>query len=280
MPSSLIWKPTMRLSDLLSRAPANEEAQVEGFLGANPMGWGRHKTIEVGRVALNFRCKACSDVRTFMSGDKLSCLVVGDRVVSIDACLKCPSCQAAVEAWFLVVSRDSLYERAPTVRLERYVENRRGLASRLGIGAGGFDDLLERSQVAYEAQLGAGSMVYLRKIFEVLTYEVAAVAQISVKGRKGGRKPFRDVLEEVDATHHIIPTAFSRDGYKLFSELSNIVHGGTSEDVALEKYQPCRSLVIGVIQNVVRNEEMKQAIDTLGWNIANLQVSASGEIDS
>lgn len=66
----------MRLSDLLSRAPANDEAQVEGFLGGRQLGWGQHKTIQVGRIALNFNCKTCGDARTFMSGDKLSCLVV------------------------------------------------------------------------------------------------------------------------------------------------------------------------------------------------------------
>src|SRR5436305_8269592 len=97
----------MRLSELLSKAPANEEAQVERFLSAR-LPWGKHKTIEVGKVAINFKCKTCDNVRTFMSGDKLSCLGVGDRVVSIDACLKCPVCKATIEAWFLVVSRDEL----------------------------------------------------------------------------------------------------------------------------------------------------------------------------
>ena len=270
----------MRLSDLLSRAPSSGEAQVEGFLGGRIMGWGQHKTIQVGRIALNFTCKACGDARTFMSGEKLSCLVVGDRVVSIDACLKCPACEAVVEAWFLVVSRNSLYEQAPTVRLERYVENRRGVASRLGVGAGGFEDLLERAQLAYEERLGAGSMVYLRKIFEALTKEVADVAGISTTGHRGRRKPFRALLEEVDAEHHIIPTVFSSDGYKLFSELSEVVHGGSSEDVALEKYLPCRSLIIGVIKNVVSNQEMKQAIDTLGWDVEGLALQPVGEMAS
>lgn len=179
-----------------------------------------------------------------------------------------------------MVSRDSLYEQAPVVRLERYVENRRGVASRLGMGAGGFDDLLERAQLAYEEQLGAGSMVYLRKIFEALTKEVADVAGISTTGRKGGRKPFRELLEEVDAEHHIIPTVFSSDGYKLFSELSEVVHGGSSEDVALEKYLPCRSLIIGVINNVVNNQEMKQAIDALGWDVDGLELQPVGEMAS
>ncbi|MBU8859230.1 MULTISPECIES: type I restriction-modification system subunit M [unclassified Micromonospora] len=203
-------------------------------------------------------------------------LGVGDRVVSIDACLKCPVCQAAIEAWFLVVSRDELDGPAPTVRLERYVDNRRGMASRVGVGAGDFDDLLERAQLAYEVQLGAGSMVYLRKIFEAITNQVADIAGIPTIGNNGGRKPFRNLLREVDAQHHIIPLAFSSDGYKLFSELSEIVHGNSSEEVALQKYHPCRSLVIGIIQNVASDQEMKRAIDALGWNVGRVSVPSSG----
>lgn len=267
----------MRLSEVLSKAPATEDLQVEGFLGTRRIPWGQHRSIDVGKVALNFNCKVCGDARTFMSGEKLSCLVVGERVVSIDACLKCPLCGIAVEAWFLVVSRESLYDQAPVVRLERYVENRRGVATRLGIGAGSFDDLLERAELAYEQGLGAGAMVYLRKIFETLTYEVADIAGIKTTGRRGGSKPFRPLLEEVDKKHNIIPSAFSRDGYKLFTELSGVVHGDSSEEVALEKYPHCRRLVIGVINKVVEDTEMKTAIDALGWDLDNLDLLGDGE---
>lgn len=270
----------MRLSEVLSRAPASEDAQVEGFLGSRRLSWGKHKTIEVGRVALNFKCKPCGDARTFMSDDRLSCLVVGDRVVSIDACLKCPLCGAAIETWFLVVARSSLYDQAPVVRLERYVENRRGVASRLGVGAGDFDDLLERAQLAYEERLGAGSMVYLRKIFEALTIGVAQVAEMPTSRPNGKRKPFRELLEEVDEAHRIIPPAFAHDGYKLFSELSEVIHGDSTEEVALEKYVPCRSLILGVINNVIGNNEMKKAIDALGWQIDNIDLMAGGEMAS
>lgn len=265
----------MRLSELLSRVPAAEEAQVERFLTAR-LAWGKHKTIEVGRVAINFKCKKCANVRTFMSGDKLSCLGVGDRMVSIDACLKCPACGATVEAWFLVVSRDELDGQAPTVRLERYVDNRRDKASRVGVGAGDFDDLLERAQLAYEEHLGAGSMVYLRKIFEAITKKVADIAGISTTGSNGGNKPFRHLLQEVDERHHIIPSAFSNNGYELFRELSAVVHGDSSEEVALQKFDPCRRLVVGILQNVASDQEMKQAIDALGWNIVNLNAPSDG----
>lgn len=270
----------MRLSDVLSKAPRSEDLQVEGFLGARRVPWGQHRSIQVGRVALNFNCKNCRDARTFLSGDKLSCLVVGERVVSIDTCLKCSVCEAAVETWFLVVARGSLYERAPEVRLERYVENRRGVASRIGIGIESFDDLLERAELAYEQGLGAGAMVYLRKIFEMLTHEVADVAGVDLTGRKGGRKPFRDLLREVDAQRKIIPEAFSNDGYKLFSELSEVVHGDSSESTALTKFPHCRRLVVGVIKKVAEDGEMKRAVEELGWDLGDLDQLDSRQADS
>ena len=255
----------MRLSDLLSKAPVSDEAQVERFLeveeGAS-LRWGEHQSIEVGRVLLNFNCNACRDIRTFVSDENLSCLIVGERMVSIDAGLMCPGCDAVVEAWFLVVSREDLLAQAPTVRLERYVDNRRDVASRPGIGDQIFDSLLERARIAYEAHLGAGSMVYLRQAFELITRQVASAAGMTI----GERPRFGPLLRQVDEEHRIIPRAFSDNGYQLFSELSEVVHGRSTEAIALAKYQPCESLVRGVLQNVASDQEMRLAIDQLGWN--------------
>ena len=128
----------MRLSDVLSKAPDTAEAQVEGFLGTRRIGWGQHKKIRVGKVALNFFCRKCSDIRTFMSGDELSCLVAGECTVSIDATLRCPMCESPVETWFLVACDGDFYAQAPVVHLERYTENRRDSANRVGTGSGQF----------------------------------------------------------------------------------------------------------------------------------------------
>lgn len=48
----------------------------------------------------------------------------------------------------------------------------------------------------------------------------------------------------------------------------------------MEKYGPCRSLIVGVINNVVNDNEMKQAIEALGWNVDELELLASGELAS
>lgn len=256
----------MRLSDLLSKAPVSVEAQVEGFLEVEEgesLRWGEHQTIKVGRVLLNFNCNGCGDIRTFVSDEKLSCLIVGERVVSIDAGLMCPGCGAVVEAWFLVVARDDLLAQAPTVRLERYVDNRRNVANRLGIGDQIFDSLLERAQVAYEAHLGSGSIVYLRQAFELITKQVALAAGMVI----GERPQFGQLLRRVDEKHRIIPPAFSENGYQLFSELSEVVHGRSTEEIALAKFKPCESLVRGILQNVASDQEMRLAIEQLGWNV-------------
>jgi hypothetical protein len=258
------------LSDVLSKAPDTAEAQVEGFLGTRRMGWGQHKKIRVGKVALNFFCRKCTDIRTFMSGNELSCLVAGECTISIDVTLRCPLCESPVEAWFLVACNGDFYTQAPVVHLERYTENRRDSASRVGIDSGHFEDLLERAQIAYEDHLGAGSMIYLRKIFEAITTQVANIANIPVTTPKDKRKPFRDLLEEVDKQHHIIPARFASNGYRLFSELSEVIHGASSEEEALRKYLPCRQLTIGVVVNVRNDQNMASAIGALGWDVDDL----------
>lgn len=270
----------MRLSEVLNRAPDSESTQVENFLGTRRIGWGQHKKIEVGRVVHNFFCRTCGDLRTFASGDSLQCLVAGDQLVSIDATLKCPVCASSVEVWYVVASEGDLYAQAPVVCLERYTENRRDLVGGVGTGAGQFEDLLERAQTAYENQLGAGSMVYLRHIFEAITTEVATVAGMSTTRPSGARKPFRELLEEVDGKHHIVPARFSSNGYRLFSELSEVIHGGSSEEVALLKFLPCRQLILGVINNVKGDQAMAHAIDALGWDIDNLAAIAGEEVIS
>lgn len=262
----------MRLSELLSRAPESTTAQVEGFLGDRPLGWGKHKRIKVGKVFHNFHCRSCGDIRTFASSEELYCLGLSERQVSIDATLRCMACQASIEMWFLVESNDKIHSRAPEVRVERYTENLRDRADRVDVaGAGGqFSDLVMRAHIAYENQLGAGAVIYLRKIFEMITFEVAEIAGISILRGNGRRRTFFEVLQEVNEERNIIPQRYSSDGYKLFGELSNIIHGDADESVALSKFRPCLQLVLGVVDEVKRDNEFAVAIDELGWAAENI----------
>jgi hypothetical protein len=260
----------MRLSDVLSKAPNPTPAQVEGFLDDRPLNWGKHKKLKIGRVFHNFNCRQCDDQRTFESGDELYCLGLGDHAVSIDATLRCTACQSSVEAWFLVGSDGDIFGQAPEVRVERYTENLRDRADRVSTTNGQFADLMKRAQLAYETQLGAGSMIYLRKIFESITIEVAEIAQIAIKTSNGKRRPFKEVLKEVNEQRNIIPQRFSSDGYKLFSELSEVIHGDSDEDEALRKFKPCLDLVLGVVEEVNRDNVFAKAIEDLGWGVDNI----------
>lgn len=257
----------MRLSEVLSRAPDATPRQIEGFLDDRPLKWGKHKKIKVGKIFLNFHCRQCNAQRSFESGEELYCLGLGDCAVSIDATLRCPSCKSSVESWFLVESTADMSGRAPEVRVEGYTERLRDRADRVGTATGPFADLVKRAQTAFEAQLGAGSMIYLRKIFESIIVEVAEITGVAVTTPNNRRRPFKDVLQEVTNTQNIIPRRFSANGYQLFSELSEVIHGNSDEDEALKKFEPCLQLVLGVVEEVSRDQAFAKAIEDLGWNV-------------
>ncbi|MEW1706892.1 hypothetical protein AB0230_06575 [Microbacterium sp. NPDC089190] len=257
----------MRLPELLSRVPVTTTAQVESFLGSAELKWGKHRRIKVGKVFHNFLCLRCGDQRTFVSGDELDCLGLGDDQVSIDVTLRCTECEASVEAWFLVASDGPIAGQSPHVKVERYTENLRDRAERIDAASGPFADLVKRAQLAYENDLGAGAVIYLRKIFEKVTWEVAEILNIAVKKANGNPRPFAVVLEEVNGIRNIIPQRFSSDGYQLFRELSGIIHGDSTEAEALQKFKPCLQLVLGVVNEVRQDNVVAQAIEELGWNV-------------
>lgn len=251
--------------------------QVENFWGSyvewdedpdeeqEEIPWGYHEEIAVGRVVRNHTCMNCRDMRSFVSGETLSCLVVGERELSIDVALRCSVCDASTEAWFLVGSLHDLQAASPIMYLQRLSENRRDVVPPAAPHVDQIGDLLERAQIAHDQFLGAGSMIYLRKVFEISTMQAATAVGVTVKSAKGGRKPFRALLEEVDQVSKIVPPEFSSNGYQLFSELSEVIHGSADESEALGKYVPCRRLVIGVVENIRNNNEMSRAVAALGW---------------
>lgn len=270
----------MRLSEVLNRAPQTDKIQVENFLGSRRLAWGKSKKVEVGRVVHNFFCLNCGDLRTFQSDLTLTCLITGHNLVSIDVALQCPTCASSVEAWYLVASDEDLYAYNPIVYLDRYTENRREAARGLGSGADEFEQWLDQAQLAYEHRLGAGAMIYLRKIFESVTAGVATAAGISTQRPNGSRKPFKDLLREVDSEHCIIPASFASNGYTLFSELSEVIHGDSDEEEALRKYLPCRQLVLSVVKKIKEDRAVAGAIDALGWDVSGLERIAGSEVVS
>ena len=61
---------------------------------------------------------------------------------------------------------------------------------------------------------------------------------------------------------------FSRDGYKLFRELSNIVHGENNEEDGIKKFEPLYRLVVGIVENVKNHEEIMESLQKLQWNVS------------
>jgi hypothetical protein len=271
----------MRLSEVLSKAPTPVFTEVAGFLDDRPLGWGKHRKITIGNVVHNFLCRQCGELRTFASGngdrESLYALGLGETAVSIDVALKCTSCGATVETWFLVACNGDISVRQPEVRVERYMENLRDKADRADVPFGPFSDLVRRAQIAFEAGLGAGSMIYLRKIYEQITTEVAELAGIQTLKPNGKPRPFKEVLQEVNEARSIIPQRFSSNGYTLFEELSNVIHGDADETVALTKFKPALQLVLGVVDEVSRDTKFSNAIDELGWNAETIDELASQE---
>lgn len=261
----------MRLSDVLSKNPTNKFEQVEGFLNNRQLKCGQQTKISVGSVFLPYHCGDCQADMIFVSDDKLYCIGVHDQLISIDCALKCPRCKESVPIWFLVEIKGLMYSSAPEVRVLKRSEK---LSDKVTLNQGkyeGFSELLEKAERAYRDELGSGAIVYLRKILERVTNQTAEASSIQTtidcKNGKKKRKDFRSLLTEVDQKCSIIPKEFSENGYKLFKELSNIIHSdGSDEQLGLEKYEGLHRLVIGILDTVKNNKEMMEAIGILGWN--------------
>lgn len=256
----------MRLSEVLSRPISTDFAQVEGFLRNQRLGTGKNRRILIGKVALNYYCKRCLDGRTFFSDDELYCIGVNDHLVSIDVVMHCPICETTVQAWFLVESEDDIFMQAPYVRIIKRSEK---LSDMVFIDRDKYDDfseLLEKSQRAYRDGLGAGSIIYLRKILERATEQAAIAAGIDTRTANGKRKTYKALLEEVDRQCQIIPNQFAENGYRLFSELSEIIHGSCEKLQGLQKFEALYRLVVGVLDNIINNQQLMNAIGSLGWD--------------
>lgn len=256
----------MRLSDLLSKNKIKEFYQVEGFL-QRKVQVGQSRKLEVGRIALPYYCKICNDDLSFTSNSDLYCVGVNDKQISIDCVLTCPRCGKELPVWFLVDSQENINNPIIHARVLKRVEKFSEDVSVAKLTHGDYAELLAKAECAYKNDLGAGANIYLRKIFEIITINVAKAEKIEIFTSRGRPKKFSEILKAVDSKRSIIPREFASNGYTLFSELSEILHGErvTDED-ALKKYESLQRLVVGIIDNVKNNSELMSAIGQLGWN--------------
>lgn len=224
--------------------------------------------IDAGRIALNFYCKMCEDSRTFMSPDRLHALIINENLISIDAFLQCPICKTEIQVWFLLEVKD-MFTEEPKVKILKRTEKLSKNVSELRENSFGiYTDLLEKAMRASREGFGAGAIIYLRKVFEQVTNEIAKASGITTtfvnKKNKKQRKTFKELLTEVDEKCAIIPVEFSNNGYKLFGKLSDVVHGEYDEEIALEKFSAFYRLVTGIIENIKSKEEFRSAQQALG----------------
>ena len=260
----------MRLSDVLSKQVDNSTFQVEGFLGPRQPRWGESRKVEIGKISRNYHCDTCGDVRTFISTGTSNILLCGEVTISVDSTLRCSSCETSiVDAWFLVrqipePETGKPSSIAPTVRLERCVEQLREGVRPANPREGDIGKLLDLAQRAYDLGLGAGSLIYLRMAFETITKEVAETVGIQTVKSNSKSRPFKELLRDVDERCHIVPSSFSDHSYELFSELSEPIHGNTSERDSIAKYNSCLTLVEGIINNVKDGQQIEKAAQALG----------------
>jgi len=256
----------MRLSEVLSNKPTLSFKQVEGFLGKTQLLTGRQRKVQVGRIAINYYCKNCLEFRTFLSREEIYCIGVNEHLISIDSVLTC-HCGAKVQVWFLVDCDGSINGISPEVRVLKRSEKLSNEVLSNNELYGDYSKLLEKAHIAHREGLGAGSIIYLRKIFEQITIQSAIASGIDCLNSKGKRKSFKDLLEEVDLKCSIIPREFSMNSYRLFGELSEIIHGDYNEDSALAKYDSLNRLIVGILENIKNNNELNKAIEDLGWDL-------------
>lgn len=255
----------MRLSDVLSKPPSPSYIQVDGFLVGKQCKVGQQIILNVGRVALNFFCIDCDDFRTFYSCGKLTCLCVNKSMVSIDCVLICED-YPSIQVWFLVESDGDITGQAPSVKIIKRTEKLPTTVKMKRNDYGLCSELLEKARQGYQVGLGAGSLVYLRKSFEVATIKAAEALNLDYpKHQDGNPRNFAELLRKVDEKSSIIPIEFSADGYKLYRELGGVVHGAFDESEGLIKFEPLYRLVVGILDNIKNKREFQSAREALGW---------------
>lgn len=284
----------MRLSSRLSDRDKNH-GEVESFIdserytsikedatdGIVYISSGDFIEIKIGTINLPFYSTICQDSNSFISPKKLHCLIINEKMISIDCQLKCTDydkenskciqCNPDIQAWFLIEA-DDIFANNPNVHL---VKQNFKLPENIRLPVemdDKYSEWLAKAEIAYKERLGAGAIIYLRSAFEKITQEVGLSAGVTIKNDKDKFLNFREVLQRVDSECSIIPPIYAENGYELFSRLSEIAHGNSDEETALKEYDALKRLVFGIIENVRRknkelknNAEIKKALIDAGF---------------
>lgn len=259
----------MRLGDYLSKEPSIQYEQVEKFAGNRKPTLGKPKKIDIGQIACDFYCEKCGNNRAFTSSmnvpqkrkisSNIQMVPITNSLISIDARLMCSICGESIAVWFILDVEGDIMSQSPMVRLvKRNVKYTKYVRPKKDI-YGRYSESLSKADIAFREGLGAGSIIYLRKIFESVTYEVAAQNQVNITGKNGKRLTFKDTLARVCKNVNFIPQEFSEEGYKLFQILSDVVHDEFDETEGIKKYPALRRLVRGILDRQIDRVEIDSA---------------------
>lgn len=220
-----------------------------------------NKKIEIGKIALNFHCGYCKGMRTFISENHVYCVGVDNNKISIDANLTCTTCEKNIESWFLLKSRNEIYSIVPEVRIvtrslriPEEVKLQNKYTDKI-------ENFLLKSKLSYDQGLGIASITYLRIIFEEIIKEIAIEKSVISNIRE--RKSFKKILEEVNDLTNIIPKEFFNRGYKLYSLLSEVIHGNITDNEVLDKYYDYKKLVESILDSAISNKELNVIVERL-----------------
>jgi predicted RNA-binding Zn-ribbon protein involved in translation (DUF1610 family) len=182
---------------------------------------------------------------------------------TITAQLTCPTCGELVYICYLVeehvhFNTQQLYNEIEEYRVQKIGEYPNQEASRLLVlskYAQCFPaeyDSLSQAERAYNASLGTGAIVYIRKAYETLLCGIIDKANI--------QRPtnFRDTLRKANETEHIVPAVLTDKAYGLFGELSDIVHGDTDDSIGMERYKDFRDVFLLILDNIMEQERMAE----------------------
>ena len=255
---------------------------VDNFAPKNSAQIGKSYKIEVGKVFLNQKCNNCNQVHQFYSDEILYFMPINADLLSIDCRLTCQYCgKTSVPVWFLIQVEGMSMTKGqksvnilPTAKvrlLHRHFKYSSKVEPEPLKYKKEYSDLLIKADQAYYDQLGAGALVYLRKLYEMVTVDVAKDNGVAYQDRNGKTLNFRELLTRVNGQCSIIPQEFSANGYQLFSELSDIVHSSsTDEEVGMKKYTSLRRLIVGILDNIDdkrKKEELTAATRELEHNV-------------
>ncbi len=268
----------MRLSDILSKDPTSDFALVDNFAPKNYVKIGCSSKIDVGKIFLNLKCNNCNNVHQFYSDELLYFMPINDEMISIDCRLTCQYCgKVSVPVWFLVQVEGMEYTKnhnsvgfMPNAKVRlvyKHLKYSSGVEPEPLKYKKEYSDLLIKADQAYLDGLGAGALVYLRKLYEKVTIDAAINNKVNYMDKNGKRLNFKEILERVDKRCSIIPVEFAADGYKLFGELSNIVHDSSiSEETGIKKYTSLRRLIVGILDNIRNKNEIIAAVKDLSFS--------------